>query len=311
LALSFEKGSEKGARVLAEAATYPENFFFNPDEWACSQVAARYGVGRICDLVDVAAAKKIEPLVKRGDVILDNFYSASVGATLNAKAVLSAFSRAYVTGMGIKFSKDNNFSMGVGYFKQTGFRAMTFWNTLDIGVLQELNANFLYVDPDNLPPELYAKLRNEPQLELIHREIDANSAQVREVYRANAKSSVTTSFVPADFSFRSMEMPSTLQPERFYRIPIVFITRDPSFKGEAKIFYRILYLGRLVNLGDEIKQTLTLKKNGHDEYAGSLYFGAPYEEGDYELDFYVLDANGYRSLLDENRNKVVLRIHVT
>ncbi len=305
LIFSLQKGLEKGVRVFAEAAKYPENFFFNPEEWACGPVAARYGVGRICDAIDVAAAKKIEPTMKRGDVILDNLYSHSIGATLNAKAVVSAFSGAYVTGMGIKFSKDRAFTMGVGYFKQVGFRAMTFWNTIDVDLLHELKTNYLYVDPDNIPPDLYKKLRGEGQLELIHRETDEISSQVREIYRVGNSSRAESLFVPADFRLSSVKMSETLTAEHFYQIPVVFSTRDPKFNGEVKMSYKIFYKGRRVDMNDEVKQTVRLKKQGKDGHMGSFYFVTPYDEGDYDLEFYVLDKGEYKSLLGENQEKVL------
>ena len=214
LFLALEKGVERGFEVFAEAIAAPENFFFNPDAWACGPLTLRYGVDRICDSIDVAAAKKLERIVKRGDVVLDNFYNASVPATLEAKAVLSSFSRAYVTGVGIRVSMDDKFPMGVSYFSETGFRATAFWNTLDVDLLRQLKVTYLYVNPDNMSPVMYRKLRAQPGLEFLFRESDAASFQSREVYRVTRSEPANNLSSCADLRLRSLAFPEKLQSER-------------------------------------------------------------------------------------------------
>ncbi|HEY7168655.1 MAG TPA: hypothetical protein VIB79_29125 [Candidatus Binatia bacterium] len=311
LVLAFEKGVERGFGVFGEAVAAPENFFFNPDAWACGQLVLRYPVDRICDPIDVAAAKKLERIVKRGDVVLDNFYNGSVAATLEAKAVLSSFSRAYVTGMGIRVSTDHKFPMGVSYFRETGFRAMAFWNTLDVDLLGQLKVDYLYVNPDNMSPEMSRKLRAQPGLQFLFKESDATSFQSREVYRVARSESANDPSSCTDLRLRSLAFPEQLQSERFYLIPIVLACGDPRFKGEAKVFYRVSQRGKIINIGDEIKQSLRLEKAETDGYRGLLYFSTPDGNGDYEVEIHVVEANGARLLRAENRPEPVTRIRIT
>jgi hypothetical protein len=230
---TFERGVERGFEVFGEAITAPENFFFNPDTWACGPITLRYGVDKICDPIDVAAAKKLERIVKRGDVVLDNFFNASVPATIHAKAVLSSFARAYVTGMGIRVSTDDKFPMSLNYLTKMGFRATAFWNTLDLDLLQPLKVNYLYVNPDNMSPVMSRKLRAEPGLELLFKESDPTSFQSREVYRVTRGEAANDAASCADLRLRSLAFPAKLQSERFYLIPIVLTCGDPAFNGAA------------------------------------------------------------------------------
>ncbi|HWU36478.1 MAG TPA: hypothetical protein VN203_02460, partial [Candidatus Acidoferrum sp.] len=120
----------------------------------------------------------------------------------------------------------------------------------------------------------------------------------------------TSYSLPGDFHLRSVGLPEEFESQRFYRIPIMFRCGDRAFDGKTKIFYQLLSRGNPVNLGDEIRQVLTLEKMDNHGYKGELYFVAPYEEGDYEVEFYVWDINRFRPLLDEGNNKAVLGIHV-
>ena len=300
---SFEQSVEKAAKLFSEAARYPERFYWNPEDWASAQSR-----GISFSPLDRAVATKIRPLMKKGDVILTNLYSQSDGATLRGNALISALSGAYVTGMGL-WNK-SSYDMGNRYIKQLGFRAMAFWNTLDLELLRDLKAKYLYINPDDMSRELYKKLGEEPALELAYRASDPGSLNSREVYRIKESEPATSYSLPGDFHLRSVGLPEEFQAQRFYRIPIVFGCGDRAFDGKVKVFYRILYRGKIVNLGDEIRQMLRLEKMDNHGYKGELYFVAPYEEGDYEVEFYVWDINRFRPLLDEGNNKAVLGIHV-
>ena len=200
--------------------------------------------------------------------------------------------------------------MGDSSVKQLGFRAMAFWNTLDVELLRELKAKYLYVNPDDMSRVLYGRLRMEPALELAYRALDPSSFESREVYRIKDSQPAADFSLPSDFRLRSVALPAEFETQRFYRIPIIFGCSDRAFDGKVKIFSRILYRGKTVNLGDEIRQTLTLEETDNHGCKGALYFAAPYEEGEYDLEFYVWDTHGFRPLMDESNNKAVLGIRV-
>ena len=76
------------------------------------------------------------------------------------------------------------------------------------------------------------------------------------------------------------------------------------------MFYRLVYQGRTVNQGDQIKQSVALKKVDATLYAGVLYFCAPYEEGEYEVELYALDGDAH-SIPDERQQNALFRVRVS
>jgi hypothetical protein len=162
-----------------------------------------------------------------------------------------------------------------------------------------------------MSPEMSRKLRAQPGLQFLFKESDATSFQSREVYRVARSESANDPSSCTDLRLRSLAFPEQLQSERFYLIPIVLACGDPRFKGEAKVFYRVSQRGKIINIGDEIKQSLRLEKAETDGYRGLLYFSTPDGNGDYEVEIHVVEANGARLLRAENRPEAVTRIRIT
>lgn len=308
----FVPTAQKAVHVFNDAVKHPDNFFWNPEQWASAATITDTGSrwDRLAP-VDIQATRKLRSLTRQGDVMLTNLYDPVDVIALRKVALLSALSGSYVTGMGVRFSKDLSYSMGSNFVKQAGYRAIAFWNTLDPDLLRDMKVNYLYVFPDNLPPAVYRKLSKEPGLQLIGSASDSSGLDKREIYKVADGPAPKAGAVPRNLRFYSADLPSTLRSERFYRIPVVFTGADGDHEAKTRLFYRLVYQGRTVNQNDEIKQNMTLKKLDGKRYAGVLYFCAPYEEGDYDVELYALDGKEYRPIPDEREQNVLFRVRIS
>ena len=312
LIVMFVPTAEKAVHVFNDAVRHPDNFFWNPEQWASGPTITDTGYrwDRLAP-VDVEAMRKLRPLTKKGDVMLTNLYDPVDVIALRRVALLSALSGSYVTGMGVKFSKDLSYSMGSSFVKQAGFRAIAFWNTMDVDLLRDMKVTYLYVFPDSLPPAVYRKLSREPRLQLVETASDPSGMEKREVYKVKDEPTPREPAAPPNLRFQSVNLPPVLRSERFYRIPVVFDARDSAGEEKARIFYRLLYQGRTVNQADEIKQNITLEKLDGNRYAGTLYFCAPYEDGDYDVELYKFDGEEYRPVLGERDENILFRVRIS
>ena len=208
LIVMFVPTAEKAVRIFNDAVKHPDNFFWNPEQWAAAATITDTGYrwDRLAP-VDIDATRKLRALTGKGDVMLTNLYDPSDGIALRRVSLLSALSGSYVTGMGVKFSKNLSYSMGNTFVKQAGFRAVAFWNTMDVDLLRGMKVNYLYVFPDNLPPAAYQKLARDPGLQ--QRASDPGGLEKREIYRVTGAPTRREGAPPEDlrFHWRSFRRP--------------------------------------------------------------------------------------------------------
>ena len=240
----FVPTAEKAVHVFNDAAKHPDNFFWNPQQWASEGTVTDNGYrwDRVAP-VDVEAARKLHALTKEGDVMLTNLYDPLDVTALRRVALLSALSGSYVTGMGVRFSKDLSYSMGSNFVKQAGYRAIAFWNTMDPDLLRDMKVNYLYVFPDNLPPPVYRKLSTEPGLQLLVAASDSTGLDKREVYKVIEHPTPAPESPPRNLRFHSADLPPTIRTERFYRMPVVFTSGAGASEAKIRVFYRVVYQG--------------------------------------------------------------------
>jgi hypothetical protein len=265
-----------------------EEYFWSAEEWACNGITQNL----LCDPLDVRAAMKLRSLIQPGERLLTNMYLERMAPTLMAHSIVSIFSGAYVDGHGIRISKDQVFAMSKEYMAPAGFRAMAFWNTGDMSILQGMRVTYLLVDPARLSPKIYARLRNESRLELLDRESDARLFQVREVYRVRLDAQKYQQPLPFDVEVVSADFPSIVRPKRFYEIPFVLTVGSSSFDGQIEVGYRILFGDLMMNAGDEVRHVVKMTRSSAGQWMGKLFFVGPYDGGEYTVELYAVDAGG-------------------
>ncbi len=291
---SFYESHRKTKQVFKEAVKNPEFFFFDGGQWTWGHKNS------ITEEIDVGTARKLKAQTGKGDSILPMVYTKEPPKefeyeTTNLFGTLTVFSGAYTTGMGVRVEKEDLFQMGKPYLEPIGFRERAFWNTGDVKLLGTLNADFLYLNPEAVRPDVYERLKAEPGLELILREEDPKRMQVREVYRVRYTDDAP-SYAPSDFKLHGLSMPQKRTPRDFFPVPAVFGTKERTFDGRVRLFYKVFYNGKCMNPNDEIIQTVGLKRLDAGRWAGELYFIAPYEEGVYDIELHVLTEEGYKPL---------------
>src|SRR5262249_12332623 len=142
---------------------------------------------RPCSPVDVRAAIELRGIARSGERILPHVDADDPKAALLFRSVLAAFSRTFVTGTGLRVIPGEAFSMARSDIEPTGFRARAFWKTLNTDLLDDMKVDYLYLDPDSLPADLYRRLREARRLERVIRQEAPGGGAVREVYRVGPR----------------------------------------------------------------------------------------------------------------------------
>jgi len=301
-----------GADFL-EVAQHPETFYWHGEEWAC------HGTSRIvCDPLDARAAIGLRSLTKRGDTILTNVSNQAVTVPRKRKirrdvvahSIVSALSRSFVTGHGIRVSKERLMAMGVEYRESHGFRAIAFWHTVDVGLLRDMSVTHLLVDPARLPREAYERIKQERRLELIDRQEDARRHAVREVYRVHV-ADPPPAIAPAELSLVAVEAPAVSAPAAFHAVPFVVASPPGHTDGPLRIGYRVFYGALQMNVNDEIRHLTPLTMVGPGRWRGTMYLVAPYEPGTYAVELYALQAGGWGPLRRANESRPAFELTVS
>ena len=291
LILTCSKPTQVVLREFRDVSQRGGEYFWSAEEWACNGVTKN-----LCDPVDVRAATKLRSLSQPGERLLANTYLERMEPTSVAHSILSVFSGVFVDGHGIRISKDQVFAMSKEYMAPAGFRALAFWNTGDMSILQGMRVNYLFVDPARLSPRIYARLGKESGLELLDRESDARSLQVREVYRVRSSGQEYLYPLPPDVGVVSVGFPAMVRPKRFYEIPIVLRVGGRSFDGDIDVGYRILFGDLVMNAGDEVRHVVKMERSSAGQWVGKLFFVGPYDGGEYAVELYAVDAGGQHVL---------------
>jgi len=303
LALSSSKSLWLVVRQLERAAGHPTEFYLSGAEWACGSRRSQW-----CDRVDVAASERLHTIALPGETLVSDSY-LDQGNPRFRDSVLGMFSGVYVVGHGIRVYKDKVYSWQP-YFIPAGFRTVAFWHTLEPRFLEDIRPTYLFLNPENLLPESYARLQARAEVVRVFRDKDPQDGRTREVYRFLWRPSEAVPSPPADLSIRTLSFPERIERARFYWIRIALGTDDSLFHGPVRISYRTYYRDIRMDPGDEIRQTINVGSSPNSGLDGELAFVAPYDPGDYRLEFLVW-AGDSPSLLKTSRGEPdTVRIHV-
>jgi hypothetical protein len=256
----------------------PSEYYWRAEDWACHGAYS----ARLCDPADARAAMRLRPLVKAGESLMLNTSNVAA-ASYHTDAMLAALSGTFIRGRGVRVSSGSGYKMGMDFEEPSGFRAIAFWSTGDVTLLDELGADYLLVDPAKLLPRAYERLAREGRLKLLFREAGLRPGAIREVYRVEQGLRESAPPVPSDLRVEIGPVPSGLEPATFYEVPFSVTTRDSSFEGKIKVGYRVFRGGRLMNWNDEIRHVVNLERGGREKWTGYLHFVAPYEAGRYDV----------------------------
>jgi hypothetical protein len=281
LLASFWPSLHTAFTLFSSVARSPADYFLVPEDWACSQPLVRP-----CAPLDVAAAVALRGIANPGERTLVYNESDDRHAVLVVQSLMAAFSRTFVVGAGIRVAPAGLFSMAQPYFEPTGFRARAFWQTLDVGLLDDMQVTYLLLDPEALPPDVYRQLVMEPRLDRIVRREDGDGLAAREVYRVKPLSKTAQVVDGESVHLLGVEWPSMITAGHVYRLPVVLAAAPTVSGGELGITYRVNFAGGpQVNAGDEVRQRVGLEPAGPLTWRGAVWFAAPYEPGDYEVHF--------------------------
>ena len=289
--------------AFADVARRAELYPWSAAEWACN------GIHRdACDPIDVRTAIAMRPLIRRGDSILTNVSDES-DREFVAHSVISAFARAFVTGHGIRVVRDPAAATGQDIREQAGYRAIAFWATGAMELLDDLRADWLLVDPSRLSRRVHEVLKVNPKLHLVHREEDAKLGSIREVYRVERAESLATPRLPAAASLVGANLPPQMGSSWFAEVPFVLAVPDPTFTGKMRIGTIVRVGTRVVNAGDRVASVVDLKPAGPGRWMGKLLFVSPFEPGDYDVGITAEPAD--TPLRGPDGRPITLRLKVT
>jgi hypothetical protein len=264
----------------------PGEYYWRAEDWACTGVYAA-----VCDSADANAAAALRPLVNNGESIMIYADQADV-RSVTTDAMLAALSGAFIKGRGVRVSPTGSHKMAVDYMEAVGFRAIAFWNTADLGILRDIGTDYLLIDPLDVPRRVYETLKDHGGLTMVLRQADTRRGTVREVYRVSrAAPEPTRHTAPPDLEMFVSATPSAMERAQFYEIPFVVRTNAPAFDGNIRVAHRVSAGDLLINANDEIRHGVNLRRQGRGEWAGHMFFVAPFEAGSYNVAVSVMDGN--------------------
>jgi len=288
-------------RQSAEVVFRPTNFFLSAERWACNGSGARY-----CEPIDVLTAIRMQPLTHGRDRTLVGIQATERRGTIYAHAVVAMFARTFLTGAGLVVSYDQAFSMLRIGWHPVGFRARVFWKTGDVGLLDDLRADYLLLDPDGLDSGVYWTLQHEPRLERVLRHEDRGL--VREVYRVRAAPSPLPTSVQ-DVRVLRINIPNRFEPAEVYGLTLAMSSATPLPRIRGSALIRTLD-GVSINAEDEVRHIIALRRDGRNSWTGTLWFVTPFEAGEYEVALYAWDGPTRRPMTDGLGKPIIFTIRV-
>lgn len=284
LAVSCGTAVRRTADNFWDVMLRPREYYWRAEDWACRGAYS----ARMCDPADARAVMRLRPLVKGGESLMLNTTDVPE-LSFHTDAMLAALSGTFVSGRGVRVSSTGGYTMGMTFEEPVGFRAMAFWNTGDVTLLDDLGTDYLLVDPAKLKPPVYERLAHEGRLKLLFREAGVRPGTIREMYRVERGLREPAPPVPVDLRLEIGPLPPKLERARFYEIPLSVATRDPGFEGRVKVGYRVFLAGQLVNWNDEVRHVINLEPAGRERWTGYLHFVAPYDAGHYDVTVEAFD----------------------
>ena len=305
VAVSFRPSLGTTFQVFRDAAKYPQDHYFRPGEWACGSSVPKHP----CEPIDVSAAIALRSIAtKAGRAVLD------IGSGDNrvlplAQATFSMLSGTFPVGLGYRVAPGGKYAMTPRY-ENAGFRSRAFWTSLDVGILDDLQIDYIVVNPENLTSDRYGQLRRDARLQRIVR-IEEPSGAVREIYQIHPSPTPRPTVAPSTISVISVEPPEILETRTAYAIPIRFAGSHAARGETLHVSYDVLYPdGKLVNDGDEVRYPMLLGGADPRRLEGTLWLATPYEPGTYEVRLYGWYRGSRVPLRDGRGQPVVVPIRV-
>ena len=188
-ALALWPSTKVALEVTRRAVRYPREHYLSAEEWGC----ARARKGRYCEPIDVSAAAALRSVVRKGERVLVNFSDDDAATLMSAQAVFSAIARAPLSGATLRALPDGNASQNVPYVDGEGFRARAFFATGEVGLLDDLGVNYVYLNPEMVGPDVYRRIQQDPRLErVLHLEWPGGGEVTREAYRVKPSAPTST-----------------------------------------------------------------------------------------------------------------------
>ena len=282
IVVSFWPSVRIALQLFRDVLRNPSAQFLVAEDWACGQMFERP-----CGPIDVAAAVALRSIARPGERTLTSIESDNPNSTLLVHSVLAMFSRTFVVGPGIRVVPEGSFSMIRSYIEPVGFRASVFWRALDVELLDDMQVNYLFVDPDAITRDAYQRIRNEARLERVVRQEDAGGLVAREVYRLKPRRHDWEPLDADRFRLAEVEWPAVIASRHVYRLSVAVSGGSIGAGAALRISYRVRFSGGPeVNAGDEVRQRLALEPTGASSGGGVVWFATPYEPGDYEVRFW-------------------------
>ena len=171
----------------------------------------------------------------------------------------------------------------------SGFRAIAFWNTGEVTVLDDAGADSLLGNPANMTPRAHERLVHEPRITLLFRETNVRRGTIREVYRFDRGVQEPAPPPRLTSSFKSGRRREGWRGRNFIRSPFPLRPAMLALRAESRSGYRVSREGKLVNWNDAIRHVTTLEPRGRDGW-GYMYFVAPYDAGRCDITARVFDG---------------------
>jgi len=307
-ALALWPSTKVALEVTRRAVRYPREHYLSAEEWGC----ARARKGRYCEPIDVSAAAALRSVVRKGERVLVNFSDDDAATLMSAQAVFSAIARAPLSGATLRALPDGNASQNVPYVDGEGFRAHAFFATGEVGLLDDLGVNYVYLNPEMVGPDVYRRIQQDPRLErVLHLEWPGGGEVTREAYRVKPSAPTSTWIPPEEFAVLSVEPPPGMVARRVYPLRLVLSGTGDRDGRALRVSYEIRHLdGRLETWTDEVRLPVRLERAGSGRWLGTLWLATPLEKGDHDVFMYGWDGNIRVPLRGSDGRPVVIRVGV-
>ena len=292
--------------VLRAAALYPRDHYLVAEEWGCTVVLPHLP----CEPIDVSAAIALRPFIRPGDHVLVDFRDDNLATLMSAEATFVTFARTFLSGPGLRIVPEGNPSQMTPLWDAEGFRARVFFATGEVSILDDLDVDYVSLNPANLAPSVYAKIRRDPRLErVVHVEWPGGGA-VREAYRVKPAATPEAWTPPRPFRIVSLTKPPEMLARWVYPVTLS-LTGDGPGIPRLRLSYEVRLLpGTLANANDEVRLPVTLHRNGSGQWTGTLWLATPYEAGRYEVHLFAWDGSTRSPLRDPSGGPVTFSIDV-
>ncbi len=305
--VAFWPSTRVAFEVIRRAVRYPREHYLVAEEWGCARALR----GRYCEPIDVSAAVLLRPVIRKGERVLVDFRHDDAAILMSAQGIFSTIARAALAGATLRALPEGNVSRMVPFVDGEGFRARAFFATGEVGLLDDLGASYVYLNPEAAAPDVYRRIQQDPRLErVLHLEWPGGGA-VREAYRVKPAMTALASIAPEGLSVISVEPPPRMLAGRVYPVRLVLSGTGRQGRTAVRLSYEIRHPdGKLETWTDEVRLPVDLQPAGPDHWIGTLWLATPLEMGDHDVSIYGWDGNMRVPLRGAGGRPVVIRVRV-